>query len=260
MESLGVPTLGIGDQIPPSCTDSTLGKIDIHDWIMDSQTYNPGEEIFCILLTFPSVRNPVVASEIAFLGRFEVQKELIARKIKVLIVVTSGLFEVNNFLRELPHLMDVSDWNLGPIPVLADETGDMQRELGCTRPGVADGVRGRVPSNLTLIVSPRLEVVYRSEYPVTTGRNYNEIFRVIDSLKITFVFPRLGTWANWQAGGQEGMLVMPSLEDGSVLTDEECDKMFVKGKFECLFPWFRITPVPDLPGETSAASEEDSNS
>mmetsp|Transcript_21165 Transcript_21165/g.25021 ORF Transcript_21165/g.25021 Transcript_21165/m.25021 type:complete len:260 (+) Transcript_21165:53-832(+) len=259
MESLGVPTIGIGDQVPPSSTDSTLGKIDVHDWIMDSQTYNPGEEIFCVLLTYPSVRNPVVASELAYLGKFETQKELTSRNIKVLIVVTSGLFEVNNFLMELPNLLDVSDWNLGNIPVLADETGDMQRELGCIRPGVSDGVRGRIPSNLTLIISPRLEVVYRSDYPVTAGRNFQEIFRVIDSLKVTFVFPRLGTWANWQPGGQEGMLVMPSLEDGSVLTDEECDKMFPKGKFECLFPWFRITPVPDMPNENAAIEAESEN-
>lgn len=50
------------------------------------------------------------------------------------------------------------------------------------------------------------------------------------------------------------MLVLPSLEDGSVLSDDECDKAFPKGKFECLFPWFRITPVPDLPGDPSSGA------
>lgn len=48
---------------------------------------------------------------------------------------------------------------------------------------------------------------------------------------------------------------MPGLEDGSILSDEECDKQFPKGKFECLFPWFRITPVPDLPNENAQLAE-----
>jgi hypothetical protein len=76
-----------------------------------------------------------------------------------------------------------------------------------------------------------------------------EILRTFDSFKITYLFPRLGTWANWEPGGQEGCVIMPSLEDGSVMPEEECLRLYPKGKFECLFEWFRITPVPDMPGE-----------
>jgi hypothetical protein len=101
-----------------------------------------------------------------------------------------------------------------------------------------------------------LQVLSRSEYPSTSGRNFCEMLRSLDSMRISQLFPRLGTWANWQAGGQEGMLVLPSLEDGSVMTDEECDRLFPKGKFECLFPWFRITPVPDLPGSLSIQGDD----
>jgi hypothetical protein len=129
METLGVPTIGIGDQIPPYSLESMQGKVDIHDWIMESQTYNPGEEIFTLLLTFPGVRNPVVASEIGFLGRHEVQKEINERKMKIVIIVTSSLYELNAFLREVPQIMDVTDWNLGSILILSDENGEFQREL-----------------------------------------------------------------------------------------------------------------------------------
>ena len=74
-------------------------------------------------------------------------------------------------------------------------------------------------------------------------------------VRFTYAHPRLGTWANWQPGGAEGMLIMPSRDDGSLLSDEEATDLFPKGMFECLFPWFRITPVPDMPGDDDDVEE-----
>lgn len=129
MESLGVPTLGIGDQIPPYSADSTQNRIELHDWVIEGQSFNPGEEVFTVILTFPTVRNPVVASEFAFLGRPETQKEIAARRMKILLIVTCSLYEVHSFLREVPQILDVTDWALGDIPIIADESGDLQRYL-----------------------------------------------------------------------------------------------------------------------------------
>lgn len=114
---------------------------------------------------------------------------------------------------------------------------------------------GRVEASLALLVNPEKEVSLTVTHPHSTGRNFKELFRAFDSMRITYHFPALGTWANWQPGGQEGTLIQPRfLEDGRILSDEECDEMFPKGFFECLYPWFRITPIPDLPFDAPAAS------
>ena len=252
--NLGVPMVGIGDELPNFVGETPSGMMDVHEWITEGQTYKEGEEIFCIVFTFPSLENPVVVSEFEWLGKPETLKEFETRKLRVLAVVTATLYQVQHFLKEVPDLIETEEWSLDGMSILADESGEYQRMLGGVRPGAADAVKGRVPSSTTLVISPRIEVVYRTDYPITTGRNFFELLRVFDSLQISHHFPRLGTWANWQPGGQEGCLIMPSPEDGSLLNDEECAEMFPKGKFECLFPWFRITPVPDIPGQND---EED---
>ena len=122
---------------------------------------------------------------------------------------------------------------------------------------------GRVEASLALLVNPEKEVSLTITHPHSTGRNFNELLRAYDSMRITYHVPALATWANWQPGGQEGTLIQPRfLEDGRILSDEECDEMFPKGFFECLYPWFRITPIPDLPFDTPTASsggEDDGN-
>ena len=58
-ESFGVPVVGIGDELPNYAGDTLSGKVEMHDWIDEGQTFQPGEEIFSVILTFPSLENPV---------------------------------------------------------------------------------------------------------------------------------------------------------------------------------------------------------
>jgi alkyl hydroperoxide reductase subunit AhpC len=183
-ESFGVPVVGIGDELPNYAGDTLSGKVEMHDWIDEGQTFQPGEEIFSVILTFPSLENPVVLSELAWLGSPETQRELAGRKMRVLCVVSASKFDLKSFMGDCATLVEVEGWNLdSKIPLLIDDAGDFQRMLGCVRPGAADGLRGRVPSSLTLVVCPKHEVIFRSEYPITTGRNFVEMFRMLDSVR-----------------------------------------------------------------------------
>jgi len=172
MESLGVPLLGIGDEMPNYAAEATTGEVSIHDWINAGQTYKEGEAIFSLILTFGALQNPVVVSELAWLGSAETQKLLSTRRVRVLCVALATMFSLRSFLGEVETLVDADGWSVASMPIIADEVGDFHRIIGGVRPGAADAVRGRVPSNTTLIVSPTRNVMLRTEYPITTGRNF----------------------------------------------------------------------------------------
>lgn len=258
MTELGVPHLSIGDEIPNYVCETTVGQITLHDWIVGSQGLKVGEERYTLILTFPPVPDPVTASDLAWLGSKKARDDIAFRRMNVLGIVCCTMFEFKGFLQNVPELIEDETWDLTGVPFMADEDGELHRCLGQVRPGKDDAVRGRVEASITLLVNPEKEVSLVSTYPFGCGRNFPEIIRAFDSMRITHHFADLATWANWQPGGQEGALIQPRfLEDGRILSNEECEEKFPKGYFECLHAWFRITPIPDLPFDGLPSNNQD---
>ena len=253
-EMLGVPSLSIGDEIMNYVCDTTRGKINLHDHISKAQRDSrDGEGVFTLFLTFPPVPDPVTISDLAWLGKETSRDELAVRGINVVGIICCTTFDFKAFITEIPQIIEDETWDLTDIPFVVDEDGTLHRLFGQVRAGKEDAISGRVECSLTLLVNPEREVAFTAMYPWSTGRNWPEFLRTFDSMRITRLYPDLGTWANWQPGGQDGMLIRPSFQqNGLILSDEECEKRFPKGHFECLYPWFRITPIPDLPYENAA--------
>ena len=124
------------------------------------------------------------------------------------------------------------------FPVFADTDGAVSKALGLVRPGTTSGnaAKSVIPACLTLIIDIDKRIRFISQYPSTTGRNFYEVLRVVDTLQLT-LFHAVATPANWMQG-----------EDVFVRNDISANaagSMFPKG-FVVIKDWFRITPQPDL--------------
>ena len=91
-----------GDELPNFSGETLSGKIDIHDWIQDAQSHKDGEEVYTLLLTFPSLQNPVSVSEFGWLGKAETHVLLGQRWCRVLCVCSSVPYELKNFMADVP--------------------------------------------------------------------------------------------------------------------------------------------------------------
>ena len=145
--------------------------------------------------------------------------------------------------------------DISRIPIISDEDGFIHRQFGLVRPGTKNAVKNLIQATIALVVSPDLTIQFVSQYPFAVGQNYPEMMRSLDSMTIHHFHPRIGTWANWQPGGED-CLILPD-ETGQVLSKDECNELFPKGNFACLHDWFRITPVPDTPGVNMDVEEEE---
>ena len=122
------------------------------------------------------------------------------------------------------------------FPLFADHDGAVSKVLGMVRPGtVGNAAHAIVPAGLTIIIDMDKRIRFISQYPATTGRNFYEILRVIDTLQLT-LFHAVATPANWMQG--EDVFVRNDISTTAA------GSMFPKG-FMAIKEWFRITPQPD---------------
>lgn len=120
--------------------------------------------------------------------------------------------------------------------MFADTDGAVSKVLGLVRPGtVGNASKAIIPAGLTILVDMDKRIKFISQYPSTTGRNFYEILRVIDTLQLT-MFHAVATPANWQQG--EEVFV------GNDISGTAAASMFPKG-FVAIKEWFRLTPQPD---------------
>ena len=208
-------SLRLGDTAPNFKINTTEGEIDFYEYLGDS---------WAVLFSHPADYTPVCTTE---LGRTALLKEEFARRnVKVLAV------SVDPIDKHLAWRNDINETQSCTVdfPIIADENKEVSNLYGMIHPNASETTTVRS----LFVISPDKKVKLMIIYPASTGRNFVEILRVIDSLQLTAIHS-VATPADWKQG--EDVIVVPSI------STEDAIKKFEKG-IRVVKPYLRYTPQP----------------
>jgi len=209
--------LRIGDTAPDFTQDSSEGKIHFHEWAGND---------WVVLFSHPADFTPVCTTE---LGATSKLKEEFARRGAKVIAVSVD--PVDSHKGWIDDINDTQSTTVN-FPILADEDRTVSELYDMIHPNEDDASTVRS----VFIIDPNKKIRTTITYPKSTGRNFNEILRVIDSLQLTDGYS-VATPADWQEGGD--VVILPSITDPDVIKQK-----FPKGHTE-LRPYLRMTPQPN---------------
>ncbi|WP_341225535.1 peroxiredoxin [uncultured Arcticibacterium sp.] len=209
-------SLRLGDIAPDFTADTTQGKISFHEWLGDS---------YGMLFSHPADFTPVCTTE---LGKTALLKgEFEKKNVKVLAVSVDGLDSHNKWI---PDIEEVSNVKMN-FPIIADENRQVAELYDMIHPNAS----AKATVRSVFIIGPDKKIKLTLTYPASTGRNFTELLRVIDSLQLTDNHS-VATPADWKDG--DDAIVVPSI------STEDAIKKFPKGVRE-VKPYLRYTPQPN---------------
>ena len=209
--------LHIGSIAPDFEQDSTAGKIHFHEWLGGS---------WAILFSHPKDFTPVCTTE---LGRTaNLKTEFDKRGVKAIAVSVDS---VQDHERWIPDIEQTQNATMN-FPILADSDRKVAKLYDMIHPEANDTLAVRS----VFFIDPNKKIRAMITYPASTGRNFGEILRVIDSLQLTDNH-KVATPADWRDG--DDCVIVPAVQD-----PEELKKRFPKG-FTALRPYLRMTPQPN---------------
>ncbi|WP_053992463.1 peroxiredoxin [Mangrovimonas sp. TPBH4] len=207
----------LGDEAPNFTAQSSEGDINFHEWLGDS---------WGILFSHPADYTPVCTTELGTVAKYK--KEFDKRNVKVVALSVDGLESHKGWIDDINETQNT----IVNFPIIADEDRKVSELYDMIHPNASEKFTVRS----VFVIDPDKKVKLIITYPASTGRNFDELLRVIDSLQLT-AYHKLATPANWQAG--EDCVISPSV------TTEEIAELFPKGYTE-VKPYLRITPQPNL--------------
>ena len=209
-------TLRLGDEAPDFTAQTTFGEINFHEWIGEG---------WVILFSHPADYTPVCTTELGTVAKLKSEFE--KRNVKT---IALSVDTVDQHLNWINDINETQNTNVD-FPIIADPDKKISELYDMIHPNAS--LTHTVRS--VFIIGPDKKIKLMITYPASTGRNFNELLRVIDSLQLTSKH-NLVTPANWQNG--EDCIVSPALS-----TDEAKQK-FPKGVNE-IRPYLRYTPDPE---------------
>jgi alkyl hydroperoxide reductase subunit AhpC len=217
--------LTIGDTAPDFQADTTEGRISFHDWIGDS---------WAVLFSHPRAFTPVCTTELGYMA--SIKPEFDRRGVKIVGLSTDPVDAQEKWASDIASLqgMDVN------YPIIADTDHAVAKAYGMLPPDVEGDPTERTPAqNATLrnvfVVGPDKKIKLVLVYPMTTGRNFDEVLRVIDSLQLT-ANHQVATPAQWKQG--EDVILT------AAVTPEIQAERYPDGVKEQPLPYIRIVPQP----------------
>ena len=208
-------TLRLGDTAPDFDADTTQGRIRLYDWVGDS---------WCILFSHPKDFTPVCTTELGYMAKLG--PEFAKRNVKVIGLSVDRIDSHKDWVKDIEEIQG-SRLN---YPIIADTDRKIANLYGMMHPAHDELYTVRT----VFVIDPKKKIRLMITYPQTTGRNFDEILRVIDSMQLTDKFS-VATPVNWKQG--EDVIIVPSV------TDEDAKKKFPKG-WKALKPYLRLTPSP----------------
>jgi thioredoxin-dependent peroxiredoxin len=206
----------LGDEAPNFTAETTEGTIDFHEWIGDG---------WAILFSHPADYTPVCTTELGTVAKLK--PEFDKRNVKVVGLSVDPLDSHNGWISDINETQGTTV----NFPIIADS----ERVVA----DLYDMIHPNALNNLTVrsvfVVGPDKKVKLTLTYPASTGRNFDEILRIVDSLQLTSNYS-VATPANWKDG--DDCIVVPAL------SDEEAKAKFPKG-FTPIKPYLRVTPQPN---------------
>jgi len=209
-------SLRLGDTAPDFEQDSTDGRIKFHDWIGKS---------WAILFSHPKDFTPVCTTELGEVARLK--PEFDKRNTKVIGLSVDGLKEHQGWIGDIKE----TQGHALNFPLLADADRKVSELYDMIHPNMDATATVRS----VFIIGPDKKVKLQITYPMSTGRNFDEIIRVLDSLQLTANF-KVATPVNWRDG--QDCIIPPSIPDA------EADTLFPKG-YKKIKPYLRVTPQPN---------------
>jgi len=216
--------LRINDIAPNFTTQTTQGEINFHDWIGDG---------WAVLFSHPRYKTPVCSTELGEVERLT--SEFKKRNVKTMGLSVDSIDETSSWLDDINDITGAKP----SFPIVADtgmEISKMYNMLPTSEQGNSEG-RTAVDNQTVrtvFIIGPDKKIKLFLTYPMTTGRNFDEIIRVIDSMQLTSEHP-VATPVNWKKG--EDVIIKPSIKE------DEAKKLFPKG-WKTIKPYLRKIPDP----------------
>jgi alkyl hydroperoxide reductase subunit AhpC len=216
-------TLAIGDTAPDFTAETTQGPISFHDWIGDS---------WAVLFSHPKDFTPVCTTELGYMAK--IKPEFDRRGVKIIGLSVDSARDHERWAADIAETQGQAP----NYPIIADSDFAVAKAYGMLPASVSGDAKSRTPAdNQTVrnvfVVGPDKKVKLVLVYPMTTGRNFDEVLRVIDSLQLT-ARHRVSTPVNWRQG--EDVIIA-----GSVSNDEARE---IFGTWEEPKPYIRIVPQP----------------
>ena len=210
-------TIKLGDIAPDFTAPTTEGDINFHEWLGDS---------WGILFSHPADYTPVCTTELGTVAKYT--DEFNKRNVKVAALSVDGVASHHGWIKDINETQNTTV----NFPIIGDEDR--------TVANLYDMIHPNADSTLTVrsvfLIGPDKKVKLTLTYPAATGRNFDELLRVIDSLQLT-AYHKVATPANWKQG--DDCVIVPSV------TNEEIPALFPKGHTE-VKPYLRLTPQPNL--------------
>jgi alkyl hydroperoxide reductase subunit AhpC len=217
-------SIRIGDVAPDFSADTTHGQITFHDWLGDS---------WGLLFSHPKDFTPVCTTELGYLARLK--PEFDRRNVKIIGLSVDPVDRHQSWAKDIEE----TQGHAPNYPMIGDPTLAISKLYDMLPASAGESSEGRTPADnqtvrTVFIVGPDKKVKLLIMYPMTTGRNFDEVLRVIDSLQLT-ARHRVATPVNWQQG--EEVIIA-----GSV-TNDEARTIYPDGWKEPK-PYIRIVPQP----------------
>jgi alkyl hydroperoxide reductase subunit AhpC len=217
-------SLRLGDIAPDFQAETTQGTIHFHDWIGDG---------WGILFSHPKDFTPVCTTELGYMAKLVPEFKL--RNCKV---IGLSVDPVESHLKWEKDIEETQGYAVN-YPLIGDPNlaiAKLYDMLPAEEPGTSEGRTALTNQTVrsVFIVGPDKKIKLHLTYPMTTGRNFNEILRVLDSMQLTAAH-RVATPVNWENG--EDVIIVTSV------TDEEAKEKYPEG-WKTLKPYLRIVPQP----------------
>ncbi|WP_426064341.1 peroxiredoxin [Flavobacterium sp. DSP2-3-1] len=209
-------TLRLGDIAPDFEAETSQGKINFHEWLGDS---------WGILFSHPADFTPVCTTELGTVANYYPEFE--KRNVKVIALSVDGVASHMEWIKDINETQNTTV----NFPIIADEDKHIAELYDMIHPNANESLTVRS----VFIVAPDKKIKLTLTYPASTGRNFDELLRVIDSLQLTAKYS-VATPANWKDG--DAVVISTSVKD------EDIAAKFPKG-YERIKPYLRMTPQPN---------------
>jgi alkyl hydroperoxide reductase subunit AhpC len=215
-------SLRIGDEAPNFTAETTEGKIDFHQWIGDG---------WAILFSHPKDFTPVCTTELGYMAKLK--PEFAKRNTKVIGLSVDPVDDHQRWAKDIEETQGAAP----NYPIIGDSDLQVAKLYDMIHPNATGGKR-TAADNATVrsvfVVGPDKKIKLTLTYPMSTGRNFDEVLRVIDSIQLTAKH-KVATPVNWKPG--EDVIIVPAV------SDEEAKQKYPDG-WKAPRPYIRIVPQP----------------
>jgi len=218
-------SLRIGDEAPDFTAKTTEGEIRFHDWIGDG---------WAVLFSHPKDFTPVCTTELGYMARLK--PEFDKRNTKVIGLSIDSVDDHGKWAKDIEE----TQGHAPNYPIIGDTNLEVAKLYDMIHPNAEGEAKDRTAvDNATIrsvfVIGPDKKIKLTLTYPMTTGRNFDEVLRVLDSMQLT-ARHKVATPVNWKRG--EDVIIVPAVKD------EEAKKQYVDG-WKAPKPYLRLVPQPD---------------